>query len=236
MTPAQLEKHKESNPFATLNDIIYDILLKDILGFNLKPGEKVNESTIAAELGISRSPVRKALQRLAENGYIQIKNSRYYVSEFTNEEYTNVMDLAVLLESYAMGEAAVKITSVELDELYEMAYNLQRLYRKALTENETVGYKEILDAENAFHSRIVEISGNNLVIEVYNQLFYKLFRYRSYLVYHPPAKLLKMIEYDHIILCDALKLGDRDVAIANGKRHLHITETLLVKDRWLNLN
>ena len=121
MTPTQLEKYKESNPFATLNDIIYDILLQDILGFNLKPGEKVNESTIAAELGISRSPVRNALQRLAENGYIQIKNSRYYVSEFTNEEYTNVMDLAVLLESYAMGEAAVKITPVELDELYEMA-------------------------------------------------------------------------------------------------------------------
>jgi len=236
MTGNQLNYWKEKNPFASLTEIIYELLLDEILGFKIKPGEKLNESTIAEQLNISRSPVRNALQKLADDGYIQIKNSRYYISEFSYEEYKNVMDFALILESYAAGEAAVKITPKELDELYEMAYELQRVYRRCLRDNTTVSYGEILEAEHAFHCRIIEIANNGILTDVYNRILHKLFRYRSYLTYHPPAGLLSMIENDHIILCDILKLGDRELAQASIKHHLHITETFIVKNRILPKN
>ena len=58
------------NPFKPLNDIIYEIILDEILKLKLLPGDKLVESTIAESLNISRTTVNYALKRLSEDGLV----------------------------------------------------------------------------------------------------------------------------------------------------------------------
>ncbi len=59
----------KENPFLHLEDIIYQALRMEIIGLRIAPGSKLNESKIAEDLGVSRTPVRNALARLVEEGY-----------------------------------------------------------------------------------------------------------------------------------------------------------------------
>lgn len=61
---------RERNPFLSLSEMVYDILLQEIVSFRLAPGSRVNESTVAEVLGVSRSPVKSALTRLLRNSYV----------------------------------------------------------------------------------------------------------------------------------------------------------------------
>lgn len=233
MEKRQLEAYRDKNPFVSLNDVLYELLLEDIISFRFAPGERINESMIADSMDVSRTPVRKALQRLSESGYITVKNNRCYVSAFSRSEYLNVMDLAVMLEAYAAGEAAMKATQQDLAELYSIAKKLQVLYHRAVIREGGMKFKELLFADMQFHRRIVQISGNTLVAEVYDKLIAKIFRYRSYLLYSPPEGLFKILENDHVIICDSLALGDRETASATAKRHLRISETVYEKSGLL---
>lgn len=70
MNRSQIEERRQENPFLSLSDILYDIILQDIISFKLKPGTRLNESSIAEQLGTSRSPVKSALLRLYYDSYV----------------------------------------------------------------------------------------------------------------------------------------------------------------------
>lgn len=70
MDVKQFEKIRSGNPFMPLNDIVHELVLQDIISFAVMPGSRISESSIAQELGISRSPVKAALEKLAANNYI----------------------------------------------------------------------------------------------------------------------------------------------------------------------
>ncbi len=76
MDVKQFEKIRNENPFMPLNDIVHELVLQDIISFAVMPGSRISESSIAQELGISRSPVKAALEKLAANNYIKRQNSR----------------------------------------------------------------------------------------------------------------------------------------------------------------
>ena len=59
----------KENPFLHLEDIIYQALRMEIIGLRIAPGSILNESKIAEDLGVSRTPVRNALARLVEEEY-----------------------------------------------------------------------------------------------------------------------------------------------------------------------
>lgn len=236
MNRKQLENIYTDNPFMSLNDITYDLLLQEIINYRLPPEKRISESSVADELSISRSPVKSALEKLVLKGYVRVQNNRYFVASFSKKEYKDVTDMSILLESYAAGEAALRLKPEQFDELYKMAYELQRLYRLAINSGTNKGYRELLDMEFDFHTFIVKAAGNSMLLEIYNEQKYKLFRYRSYLLYNPPPSVYEQLENDHIILCDALKLGDKGVASAAAKRHLSISRMTIARSNILKLS
>lgn len=235
MDRQQLDMIRAKNPFTALNDIVYEIQLQEIIHFGLPPGSRLNESKIAGTLGVSRSPVKAALEKLLEKGFLRVQSSRYYVAEFSQKEYKNVTDLAVLLESYAAGEAALNLRPKQINDLYVMAYKLQEHYRKAINKGAATNYRDLLDEEFKFHTYIVRAANNNLVTDIYEDLKYTLFRYRSYLLYSPPSGVFELLENDHIVLCDALKLGDKEVAEASARRHLSISRRVIARSGLMQI-
>ncbi len=111
MDVKQFEKIRNENPFMPLNDIVHELVLQDIISFAVMPGSRISESSIAQELGISRSPVKAALEKLANNNYVRIQNSRYYVAEFDRKEYDEMafaFDLARLYNEIKKGDFVTK--------------------------------------------------------------------------------------------------------------------------------
>ena len=221
----QFEKIRKENPFMPLNDVVHELILQDIISFSLLPGSRVSESSIAQELGISRSPVKAALEKLASNNYIRIQNSRYYVTEFDKKEYDEICDFTQMIEAYAAGEAALNITPEQLDELYAMAHRLQDTYDEAFHKGKDFVFTKLLEQEISFHFSVVKASGNSLITDIYDQMKYRLFRCRSYLLFSRPEGFYDTIDTDHVFICDILKFGDRDMAAAAIRRHLGVSRS-----------
>ena len=225
MNPQEIETMRNQNPFKSLNDIVYDILLQEILSFHICPGSRLTESTIAQELAVSRSPVKSALEKLAENNFIE-KNKGYHVASFTRKEYDDAMDISYLIEPYAAGQAVSNLTEERLNILYALASEEKSVAKKAkLYGVSHAYYSDIMRLDYAFHSKIIVYSNNLLLQQIYEALKYKLFRYRSYLLYDPPHDFYDIIGNEHMIVCNNLKIGDKIIAEAVMRRHIAISQS-----------
>ncbi len=223
MNKKYFDKIRNENPFLPLSDIVHELLLQNIISFKLEPGTRISENSISQELGISRSPIKTALENLAEHGFIKIRNSRYYVAEFDENEYRDIYDLTAMIEPFAAAKAASNITDEQLNELYKIAHRLTELYAEAYESGRNFGYSKLLDQEIAFHSGIVKASGNDLIYNLYNSKKYVIWRYRGYLLYSRPEGFFKTLDTDHTLICDILKLHDDELASAVTRRHLHVS-------------
>lgn len=218
-----LEHIRKENPFMPLTAIVYELVLQDIINFRIVPGTRLSESGIAQELGISRSPVKAALDQLAERQFVTIKNSRYYVAEFNEREYTEICDFNMMLEPCACAKAALHITDGQLDELYKLAYKLRKIYQEAYHSGENYSYSKILQTEMDFHFGVVKASGNRLITQLYDERKYEIWHYRGFLLYSRPEGFFDTCDTDHVLICDILKLHDDELAAAIAKRHLHVS-------------
>lgn len=233
MERKQFEEIKSKNPFMTLNDIVYDLLLQEIITFSISPGSKLYESVIAEQLGVSRSPVKYALERLSEMGYVRIQNSRYYVSDFTRREYLEMFDLTQILETYGARRAAVNATDEEIAELYRMSDEINELYKTSQSGND-FSYRKLLNAEMDFHYSVVKASHNKTITDLYNNLRYKIFFCRGYLLYTRPDGFYEDLDTQHSYICDAIKYHDKDMAYAAVKHHLDISRSGIERYGLLN--
>lgn len=231
----KFEKIRRENPFMPLNDVVHELILQEIISFSLMPGSRISESSIAQELGISRSPVKAALEKLSANNYIKVQNSRYYVTEFSKAEYDEICDFTLMIESYAAGEAALNITPEQLNELYSIAHGLQELYDEAFHKGKDFVFAKLLEQEINFHYAVVKASGNSLISDIYDQMKYRLFRCRSYLLFSRPEGFYDTCDTDHVFICDILKFGDRDMAAAAIRRHLGVSRSGIERYNLLDL-
>lgn len=169
MTRQLIDQMRKENPFTPLNDVIYEIIKEQIVLFRLHPNSWARESVLAEALGVSRSPVKDALERLENEGYvIKTPGSGYKVAPFSRAEYVNIMDIARLLEPYAAGQAAKIMTDEQLDCLCKVAQEMHDLYKLNEKKATNKSYRRLIDLEYTFHSNIVLFAKNPLLNRVYD--------------------------------------------------------------------
>jgi len=93
---------------ASLGDRVYDLLREYLRGGQVRWGEPLREADLAARLGVSRTPVREALARLASEGLIEANGRSFTVPALTSEDIDDIFDLRVLLETEAIRQAATR--------------------------------------------------------------------------------------------------------------------------------
>ncbi len=135
-----------------LYEEVAEQLRQRIFARELEPGAWIDELKIAAEMGISRTPLREALKVLAVEGLVTMKPRRgAYVAETSRDDVTQVYHLLSLLESDAAAEVARKATDLQLDELQALHDRLERQLKQ----------RDAFFATNeAFHFKLLEIAGN----------------------------------------------------------------------------
>jgi DNA-binding GntR family transcriptional regulator len=96
-------------------DSAYDWLLEEITGFRIRSGAPLSENRIAGQLGISRTPVREALQRLEKEGLVKRSdNARFTVSQLTIQEVNDACDLLEVLDTYVCRKASSMLTEQDV--------------------------------------------------------------------------------------------------------------------------
>ncbi|WP_201494421.1 GntR family transcriptional regulator [Rubrivivax sp. A210] len=141
---------------------VADRLRQQIFARRLEPGSWIDEMKLAAEYGISRTPMREALKVLAVEGLVTMKLRRgAYVTEVSGDDVTQVYHLLALLESDAAGAVAARASAAERARLAELH---ERLEQQA-------GQRDAFFATNEqFHMALLEIAGNRWALHIATDL------------------------------------------------------------------
>ena len=147
-----------------LRDRVYEALLELITTRALQPGQHLVESELAGHLGVSRQPVREALQRLNTEGWVDLRPAQgAFVHEPTEEEADQLLTVRTLLEAEAARLAAAHADSAGIAALEELCAQGEQ----AVADDE-VDAAVALNAR--FHTKVMELAGNTVLAELAAQV------------------------------------------------------------------
>lgn len=205
----EMEKIVQSE---SLEDRAYNEIKKSIIRGDFNPGDPLPEETVASLLGISRTPIRKAIARLAYDGLLsQEKGKMARVSVISGQDFQHYIKLRKVLEVFAAEEAATLVT----DKTISLLEVLMQSQKKAIEDNDMYMY---IDLDSQFHLKIAEISDNNKLQDFIEQINNQLTRYLVL-----SGKLSESAEKayeEHLKIIEALK--ERDAQKAGEAIYLHI--------------
>ena len=196
----------------SLEEQVFNSLEEEILTGKLKKGDTLAEISLSKRLGVSRTPLRAALHRLAEEGLIEITPNRgTVVIGVGKEELIDIYKIRMRLEGLASREAAMKISDEDKKKLRD-SVELSEFY---IGKQDTEHLKE-LDSE--FHNIIYRASGNRLLCKTLSELHRNIKAYRK-LSLAVPERLEKSVT-EHREILSAIEAGDADTADALTFRHI----------------
>lgn len=135
----------------------YEMIREGIVRGAYAQGSHITAQSLAAACGLSRTPVREAMRRLAAEGLIRfIANRGAFVSRWREEEVQQIYELRLLLEGFAAEGAARRASPAQLAELAALAADMSRM----VEESGTDAVEAIAEYNSRFHRLIVQASGN----------------------------------------------------------------------------
>lgn len=147
-----------------LRERIADILRTSILEAELKPGDPIVEATLAAELGVSRAPLREALQILNTEGLIEIiPYHKTVVRALKRRDIEELYSLRSVLETFAISRIIERgnIASVEI---------LTDICTEMIHAADTQQTEQVSKLDHRFHDTIINESQHNLLISIWSNI------------------------------------------------------------------
>lgn len=195
--------------------VVYRTLKRRITELFYKPGDRLSEAGIAAELGFGRSPVRTAFSRLQSEGWIEISpQSGTFVRGLSGAEIAEILEARLVLESYLAGRAATMMSDAELVQLRE-AFS-------SFGERVSAGrLDDYLELDLRFHLAIYKAAGNQLIAGILVNLIDKVRWIRRGSVAHPLRINDAFLEIRAVL--DALEARDAEAATVAMRTHIENT-------------
>ncbi|MFB6271347.1 MAG: GntR family transcriptional regulator [Salinibacter sp.] len=205
-------------------DDIYQVLRRNILQQKLEAGQRLQVDDLADQLDVSRTPVREALNRLAAEELVEIvPRSGTYVAQPTAEDIDEIFDLRTALEGLAVEQVAAAAPNAE--EVQALRDLLD--WSSGPDEDEIIQHAE---ANRAFHERLVELTGNEKLMQIYRMLNAHA---TMALVHYSTAggqERWDVEREEHEAILAALADGDPAAARRAMERHLERSRTSLIDD------
>ena len=152
----------------TYKDQVVEYLYDLILEGTLTPGEQVKESSLSAEMGISRAPIREALKELISNGIIEYRPQvGNFITQLSPKEIVDAYITRGVLEGYAIGTTRNRFTDDEIEELSDMTALMEKYARKG-------NRRMVVQVGDDFHSLLIGKVDNIQLIEYTERLSLKL--------------------------------------------------------------
>ncbi len=205
-------------------DQAYDIIRQAILGGTFEPGDRLKEEKLVDLCGVSRTPVREALQRLAAENYLINKpNSGSQVADWSAREIEDIFALRATVEGMACARAAELITDEQIAILTEQYMIIDQMLEASTKPINTTVF---LDANRIFHQTILEATGSEPMIQAVQRLISPPIVSRTACNYS--KKDLKRSNAHHGELIEALSVRDSDWCGAIMRTHIRAAHSRFV--------
>jgi DNA-binding GntR family transcriptional regulator len=221
-TPAQANGHPR--PRSLLKDRAYERIKQRLLNNDYPPGSFLSERQLAENLGMSKTPVKAALERLESEGFIAVSPQQgIVVRELSVREIADQYEIRAALESYTVRTLAGQLTA---DQVARVRANLEAQARLRGAADVAKG----VELDSAFHTQFVEFLGNREILRVVGQLRERMQRVVTQVFRISPARM-ETSHGEHAAIANAVIGGDGDRAAELLVRHLEAGKRLILSPR-----
>jgi DNA-binding GntR family transcriptional regulator len=201
-----------------LSEIAYDEIKEMILSAELAQGERIVLEKMSERLNLSITPIREALNKLAQDDLIKVTpRSSYEVISLGPEDINDILDLREMIETFALKTAGENLSQFPVDSFRE---TLRKI-------NSSGSYRKFVEADIRFHETIVAVSKNKKVGKLYSYI-----RNPERILMIPSAKIEGRIETavkEHLAILKAIENKDITLAVEHLGSHIRRVKTLLLQ-------
>lgn len=226
LTPLSAPRVSETKPVRSSRaDEVYIQLKRDVGEFRLVPGDRFTENEICERLGVSRTPVRQALVRLQQEGYVEVLfRSGWRVLPFDFDQFEHLYDLRMVLETTAVHRLcgvdlngalrAIQVDYPLLEQLYEI-WLVPREQRSA-------DALQVAAWDEAFHCAVVRAAGNTEIARVHRDVTERI-RIIRRLDFTQPARIDATYD-EHGAILKAIRARRGDQAAMLLRAHIQTSQ------------
>ncbi|MFD4420290.1 GntR family transcriptional regulator [Agromyces sp. NPDC058484] len=196
----------------SLREQVERALASRIVAGEFAPGVVLTVPTLAAEFGVSATPVREAMLNLARRGFLSpIRNRGFRVTDVSSDELHQLGEVRMLLEAPPMRQIAGRVPDDVAERLHALADEIVR----AAVERR---FQDYLEADTAFHLALLELTGNVHLVAVVRELRAQTRLIGLVNVAGTDALARSALEHEELL--GLLAGGDGDAAEALMRRHI----------------
>jgi DNA-binding GntR family transcriptional regulator len=210
--------------YRTLQEIVYSTIKERILKGEYSSGQRLITNDLATELGVSRMPIREALQRLeAATGLVTlIPHKGAVVNAISEDDIVEVFHIRVVLEGLAARLACPNMDSRQID-------RLAAIIRRMIEAEHKLDQESFLELNSKFHSPIWEAANSPRLVGMLRSLYDASRSYR-YLSVMLPGRFEEIVQ-EHEEIVAALRKGDASEVEKTVNKHYQQTLNWLLRAR-----
>jgi DNA-binding GntR family transcriptional regulator len=204
-------------------DRAYEVIRAGIVDGTFELGARLPEEEVAGRAGVSRTPVREALRRLAAEGFVTFAPNRgAQVASWSDHDLEEIFELRALLESHVAGLAATRITPAQLVEMHDLADRMDR----AADHPTPRALDRVAELNTSFHRAILTAADAPRARALLESVILAPRVHRTFPRYTPAA--LRRSMHHHRELLAALEAGDRAWASTVMRTHVLAARAVLL--------
>lgn len=216
-----MNKRETQFDISSINQKTYKLIKDRIFNSTYSPGQRINLTELREELGISPTPIKDGLFRLAGEGLVEVRPRRgIFVKQVSEKEIEDTFDARIIIEPGVAEVVAKRIT-------HEQIEILEKLYQKSINFKKR-SYSYFLTTSGEFHLYIVKITNNDALIEIYKKLNAHM-RLLLFQIKRGVKERLPASNKLHGEIFNSLKKGNPERARRAMKDHLIMTKEVILK-------
>lgn len=189
----------------SLSTVVRHEIERRILAGDILPGEKLNEEALAADMRVSRGPVREAFRALEQAGLVRTeKNRGVFVRSLTHFEADELYEVRAGLDALIGRLAAERCTPAQVEALRHLLRDMEKAARKRNVD-------EYYPLNVRFHDLLAQFTGNATLLATYRRLVNELHLYRRETLEHGPDSF-PTSTHEHLAIVEAVSRGDAEKA------------------------
>ncbi|MEX2376043.1 MAG: GntR family transcriptional regulator [Dehalococcoidia bacterium] len=209
----------------TLADQVYRAIRARILDADMTPGEFVREQEVSSALGVSRTPVREALGRLASEGFLErIPHRGFRVPE---QALGGLLELYPIVSSLELLAGRLSLPNVSKDDVRQLR-DINRRLEQSRGEGDV---RTLIELNNEFHHVFCRRSGNRRLCDMLDDMRSQINRLELWF-YSQSARTEESV-HEHDEMIEAIEAGDHERALAILENNMALTYKRLKEDRAL---
>ncbi len=202
---------------------VYNEIKNLILCNEIMPGQKLHHQQLSERLGVSRTPIREALTRLVQEGYVSfLPNRGFTCKEIGMQEAEELYELREALEAFAVEKAIATLTDAALRQLRDKMKAYGRDVQNRFTRERLVYDQDV-------HLAIAQLTGNETLRHTLSHVFERIVLKRRTDGLYDPARGIAAHQ-EHLRLIEAMERRDAAGAVAILRSHIQVGKRNVMKD------